>query len=207
MQIIHDFGEVLLGFVLTGHVRKLDALRGFHVHLRVGFARAEHHGVRTAHFLHHLLGEHLPQANKNHNGQHPAEQKAQNGRHLLLNFAGELRPVVIQALGQFRVAHQAGLVHLLVVLVGKEDLVVLQLHLADVVVVGHLHEGVVIHFFDLPLTDRGHDQHIKQQKKQNHDTVIGDEGFLGCFYLIHEKNSILYGAPACPAAPLHAAGF
>ena len=100
MQVVDDLGEVLLGLVLARDIIKLDALGGLDVHLGVGPAHVEHHGVATAaHLLHHLARHILSQRDKDDDGQHPGEN-ADKQRCLLdlLTRGGDAR--VQQALHQ-----------------------------------------------------------------------------------------------------------
>ena len=62
MQVVDNFFQVFLCFVLAGHVGELDAVRRFHIHLGVALAHAEHHGAgAAAHLVHHLLGQPVAQ--------------------------------------------------------------------------------------------------------------------------------------------------
>ena len=60
VQVIHDLLQVFLGFVLTGHIGKADAVGGLDIDLGVGLAHAaEHHGARAAAGLFHQLFVHV----------------------------------------------------------------------------------------------------------------------------------------------------
>ena len=60
MKEIYNFRQKLLGFILTGNIRKADAVGGLHIDLGIGFAHAaEHHGPRAAAGLFHQLFVHL----------------------------------------------------------------------------------------------------------------------------------------------------
>ena len=111
-------------------------------------------------------------------GQGKPDQKAQHRRALLHDLAGELGPGVIQALGQAGVVHQAGLVDLLFFFIGEHDLVGLDVHLADVLLLGHAHKGAIVHLLDLTFGEPGHKNKVEHQQHQQHDGVINSNGFL-----------------------------
>ena len=45
MQVVDNFFQVFLCFVLAGHIGELDAVGRFHINLGVALAHAEHHGA------------------------------------------------------------------------------------------------------------------------------------------------------------------
>ena len=164
MEIVHDLLQVLLGLILAGHVGKVDALGGLHIDLGIGLPGAEHHGAGASGPVRQLLGHQLADGDEHDDGQDPRQHKAQQRRGLLYNVPGELRSGVIQPLGQVRVVHGAGLIDLAAVLVGEDDLVVLHLHLADLLVFGHGHEGAVVHLLHRVPGHQGHQQKVDQQQ-------------------------------------------
>ena len=172
MEVLHDLLEIVLGLVLSGHVGEFDALGGLDIDLGVGLA--EGHGVGAAHVLHHAPGEILPQGNKDDDGQDPGQQKAEDGIRLLDDLAGELRAGVLQHLFQVRIRDHAGGVDGGLILVGKDDLVLLllDLHLAQILVFRHVHEGAVIHLLDLLAGHPGHGQEVEQQQNQHGHAVV-----------------------------------
>ena len=80
---------------------------------------AEHHRVRAAGLFYELFVHEIAQPDEEDDGQHKAQQKAQQRRSLLDDLAGKLGPRVVEALGQVRVVHQAGLVNLLFVFIRR----------------------------------------------------------------------------------------
>ena len=194
MQIIDDLLQVLLGFVLTGHIRKADAVGGLHIHLCVGFARAaKHHGARAAACLFHQLFVHLvADEAEQQDGQHEPQQKAEHRRTLLHDLAGELCTCVVQALGQAGIVHQAGLVDLLVVLIRKNDLVGLDIHLADVFLLGHAHKGAVVYLLHLTLGQPWHDHKVDDQQHQQHDGIVDSQRLFGWLDFFHGMFLLLY---------------
>ena len=166
MQIVNDLLQVLLGLVLTGHIREVDALGGLDVDLGVGFSNAaKHHGVGAAHLIHELFIHIVAQRGEQDDGQHEPDQKAEDRRPLFHDLAGKLGPGGVKPLGQAGVIHQAGLVDLGVVLIGEDDLVGLDVHFADVLLLGHAHKGAVVHLFDLPFVHPRHKHDIEEQKQ------------------------------------------
>ena len=187
VQVVDDLLQVLLGFVLTGHIRKVDALGGLDVDLGIGFAHAaEHHRVGAAHLFHELFVHKVAQRGEEDDGQHEPEQEAEDGRGLLHDLAGKRSPGVIQALGEAGVVHQAGPVDLGLVFVGKDDLVALNVHTADVLFLGHAHKGAVIHLFDLALAHPRHQNEVEEQKHQQHDGVIDGQRLFRRFDFFHD---------------------
>ena len=66
VEIIHDFCQVFLGFIFTGHIRELDTFCGFHINLGIALAHTKHHGIlAAAHSVHKLLGHILAQGKEN----------------------------------------------------------------------------------------------------------------------------------------------
>ena len=166
VEIVDDLLQVLLGLVLTGHIREVDALGGLDVDLGVGSAHAaKHHGVGAAHLIHELFVHIVAQRGEQDDGQHEPDQKAEDRRPLFHDLAGKLGPGGVKPLGQARVIHQAGLVDLGVVLIGEDDLVGLDVHFADVLLLGHAHKGAVVHLFDLPFVHPRHKHDIEEQKQ------------------------------------------
>ena len=152
VQVIDDFGEVLLRLILTGHILEVDALRGRHVDLGLIAAHAEEHAVATAP-LHELAAEILADGEEDDERQDPGEEEAHDGRGLLLDILVELRAGGMQAVDKLRVIHEAGLVLLVILLAREENLVVLDFHLADLLVLRHIHERAVIDLLDLRLVE------------------------------------------------------
>ena len=72
----------------------------------------------------------------------------------------------MQTLHQLGVIHESCLVCLLVVLLRKEDLVLLHLDLVDFLVLRHRHEGRVVHFLHLILAEHRHENRIEQEDRK-----------------------------------------
>ena len=194
MEVVDHLLQILLGLVLTGHIVKLDALGRFDVDLGVGAAHVEHQGVASAaHLLHHLPGHELAQGDEDHQGQDPSQQGHQEGRLLnLLAGGGDAR--VQQALHHVVIGYDGRLVDGLFVLVGEQDAValLLDLHLADLLLLGHGDEGVVIHLLDLVLRQPRHGQHVEQHHQQDSRQIVVNKRFLGGLDLVHEKASSVH---------------
>ena len=187
VQIIHDLLQVFLGFILTGHIRKADAVGGLHIDLGVGLAHAaEHHGPRAAAGLFHQLFVHLvADETEQQDGQHKPDQEIEHRRPLLHDLAGKLCSGIIQALGKLRVIHQASLVDLLFLLIGKNDLIGLDIHTADVLFLGHGHKGTVVHFLHLTLAHPRQQHKVEQQQDRQHDGVVDRQRLFGRFDFFH----------------------
>ena len=184
MEVVHDLGQVLLGLVLAGHVRKADAVRGLDVDAGVGLAHPEGHAVLAAHLLHHLFAHVLSQADEDDQRQHERQQKAQNGRALVAD-AVKGRAGLVQPLGQGGVVHGPGLVDLGVVLVGKGDLGAGDFHHADILFLDHIHEGAVVHLVDLGPHQHGRHDQIEQAQDGQHQNIVVDQRLFGAFDFFH----------------------
>ena len=64
-RLIHNFGEALLGLILTGHIAEMNALRRGDIHLRIALSHAERHGIRPAELRHQLLAQILSDPDEN----------------------------------------------------------------------------------------------------------------------------------------------
>ena len=191
VQVVDDLGQVFLGLVLTGNVGEFDAFGRLDVDLRVRTTEPEHHGVRSASPVRHALGHELAEADEDHDRQQPCQQKRQERRHLFDDLARELRTGVFQAIDEVGIVHQAGLVDLRVVFVREEDLVVLHLHAADLLIFRHGHKRAVIDFLDLPLAQPGHCQEVDRQNHENDDGVVIHHRLFRAFHFIHVTASFI----------------
>ena len=200
VQVVHDLGKVLLGLVLAGHVGELDAVGGLHVDLGVALAHVEHHGVCAACGLGQLAGQQLAQQHEDQNRSDPAHKEAQQRRHLLDDLAGELRAGGVQPLGAVGIVHQAGLVDL-ALLVGEQDAVGLNLHLIDLLFVGHGDEGAVVHLLNLHLADVGHQQGVEQKQRQHDDQIVEYQRLFRRFDGIHAQFSPFISSLAAHSIP------
>ena len=185
MQVVDDFLQVFLGLVFAGHIGKADAVGGRDVDLGAGIPRTEHHGVPAAHFIGHSFHHILAQGDDENDRKHPAQQNAHHGGGLLDDLAGEFCPGIVQALRQVGAVHQAGFVDIFPGLVGKQDLVFLDLHLADLLLFGHRHKGAVVHFLNLLLRNHRKSKEIDQHQHQQRNAVIVDQRLFGAFYFFH----------------------
>ena len=149
MEVVDDLGEIFLGLVLPGDIGKLDALGRFDIDLGIGFPHVEHHGIAAAHLFHQLAREDLSQDHKKDQGQDPAQDAHQEGGLLdLLPGGGD--PGIQKPLDELRVGNHSRFVDGLFVFVGEEDAVALflELHLADLALLGHGDKGIVVHILD-----------------------------------------------------------
>ena len=112
---------------------------------------------------------------------------------------GEFCPGIVQALRQVGVVHQAGFVDIFPGLVGKQDLAFPDLHLADLLLFGHLNKGAVVHFLNLLLRNQRKNKEIEQHQQRN--AVIADQRLFGAFSSFMRGSSVGFcGAAAVPAA-------
>ena len=186
VQIVHDFRQIFLGLVLARHIGELDAVGGFHIDLGVGFSHVEGHGTCAAACpVHQLFGHELPQHHENNHWQNPGQQNGKQRRSFLNDLAGEYRSGVLQTVNQTGVVHQAGFVNGGAFLIREQDLVVLHLNPADVLLLRHGHKGAVVGFPDLPLQDPGHQQQIEEHNAQKYHKIVVDEWFLWLFDFVH----------------------
>ena len=114
---------------------------------------------------------------------------------------GEFCPGTVQALRQVGVIHQAGFVDIFPGLVGKQDLAFPDLHLADLLLFGHLNKGAVVHFLNLLLRNQRKSKEIGQHQHQQRNAVIVDQRLFGAFSSFMRGSSVGFcGAAAVPAA-------
>ena len=189
VQVVDDLGEVLLGLILARDIVKLDALGGLDIHLGVGLAHVEHHGVASAaHLLHHLARHILSQRDKDDDGQHPGENADKCGRLLdLLTRGGDAR--VQKALHQTVVRHHCRLVDGLFIAAGEENAVGLLLDLdpADLALLCHGDESVVVDVLDLVLRDPRHGDEVEEHHKQHRHKVVVQQRLFRGLDFVHEN--------------------
>ena len=189
MEIIDDLRQILLGLVLTGHVVKANSLGGLHIHLGIGLAHIEHHGIAAAHFLHQLPGHELPQGDEDQNGGHPAQNIHEQGGLLDLLAAGR-NTGVQQSLDKLAVrGDHSGFVDGFLILAGEQDPVVglLNLRPADLALFRHRHKGVVVHLLNLILGQPGHGDEVEQHHQQHGHHVVEDQRLFRGMDLIHRS--------------------
>ena len=193
MEEIDYLLEQLLGLVLSGDVGKADAGRRGDIDLRAGIAHAEgHRASGTVHHLAHSFRKYLPEDDKEQYREEPAYEEGEKGRGLCDYLGGKLCARLVQTLGQRRVVHKSGLIYLFIVLVGKKDLVILYLYLADILLVDHIHKGAVIGLDDRGFGELRYDKGIEHYKHQQHDAVIVYQWFFrGLFHFFHKHLPLL----------------
>ena len=184
VQILDDLRQVLLGLVLSGHVGELDALGRFDVDTGLALPHAEHHRV-AAHAVHELFLHVLPQPPEEQQRHDPRQQHADDRRRLLDDLAGELGARLVEALRAPRVVHRPGAVHLFALGVGEEDLILLDVDLADLFLFGHPDERAVIHLVDLRAHDPRLGQQVEEHQHEHGDHVIINQRLSGIFDFVH----------------------
>ena len=167
MQILHDLHEIFLGLLLAGDVRKTDSFRRFDIDLGVALAHAEHHrGGPASRAVHHSFAHEIAEPAEDRDGQHPAEEKSGHGRRLRDDVAPELGAGGIQPVHKSVVLHMARGIDLSV-LVRKQNIVRSELYFFNLFVLGHCHEGPVIHFLNGSPLKRRHDKGVDDHHEQN----------------------------------------
>ena len=93
--------------------------------------------------------------------------------------------------GEVVVRHHGGLVDNGLVLIGKENAVVLFLNfdLADLVLLDHLNKGVVVHLLDLVLREPRHGKEIEEKYREHGDGVVEDQRLFRGFDFFHKRPS------------------
>ena len=174
VQEVDDLLERLLGLVLTGHVGEGLARLRLGVDLRAGLAEAHaEHAVAVCHLLYHVAVEQRADAEDEHHGQYPRQEKAQQRGVLRGYFVGELylRLGVEQAVHEVDVREDARLVDLFLAAAVRgyeDDLLVVGLvgDLLHLAVVHHVQEVVVSHLRHLPLEHGREKQGVQQYQHQ-----------------------------------------
>ena len=115
---------------------------------------------------------------KNSDGQDHAEEKAQQRRHFTCDVSGKCCSGGVEPIRQCGVVHFPGFVDLLFLLIREHDLRVVHLHIADVLLLDHLHKGAVVYLLHLVSLQQRCNDHIKNQYDQQNDAVVVDQGLF-----------------------------
>ena len=218
VQVFHDFLQIFLRLILSGHITEVNAFRGGHIQLRIGFPHAEHHGSRSAAGpVHHFLG---------HPPAQPGEDQERKEEHqqihndigdsaVLLNVVGEPGAGGIQTVCEILVLHLPRLVNLLllisheircggrtaaarILLQGEQDSVGLYLHPVDLLLFRPFHKGAVVHLFQLRSVEIRYRKQIDQQQRYDYDYVVHKHGLARISDLFHSQSSMCLPGPARP---------
>ncbi len=73
VQVVHHLLQDFLGFILTGDI--IEANAGFGLHINLGVAFAEGHGIHASAAFHHLAHCKLADGNHDDNGQDPGSER------------------------------------------------------------------------------------------------------------------------------------
>ena len=186
MEVIHNFRQTFLGLVHALHIGKADAIGGFDIDLGIGFAHIEGHGIGTTCFVHHFLGHELSKGYKNHTGQNPGQQKTKQRRSLLHDFCTKVGNTgSIQPFCQIGIFQNTGLINLGFFLVCKHDLIGLDIHSSDILLLSHGHKGAIINFLHPLLHQPRHGHKVEQRQNHKHNSVVINQWLPRLFYLIH----------------------
>ena len=160
MQEVHDFGQGLLGLVLSGNVRK--GLAGLSLRIDLCARLAEAHGV-AAHALHHLFTHPLAEGNDNDDWECITDQDGEQRRSLRRDLRCKLDIRIIQALIEVRIRKNAGFIDCRIAVL----ISCLKYDLALRLVIGHsLHSAFVEHRRELIIAYFGHSALHQRRKKQ-----------------------------------------
>ena len=192
MQVVDDFLQGFLGFVLSGHILEGDAGLGGNVHL--GIALAEAHHIAATDFRSQIPHEQLPDDHKDQERQDPVVEEADNGRFLLGNHLGEFHLGLHQTAHQLRIIHPARHIDLLfvvTVIAQQSDPVLGDFHFFGLALIHHAQEIGVTHFMDLGLEEHGTDDRIDDQDQQDGRYIIHPYmfGLLIGIFVIHGISS------------------
>ena len=107
----------------------------------------------------------------------------------------------LQPVDELRIVHASGLVVLSILRsIGKQDLIRLDLHFLDLLVVHHLKELTVIHFLDLRAHEKGKHGGVEDQNDKQRDAVVQDQRFsVAVIRLLFHMHSHLRTGRAAPS--------
>ena len=201
MEEIHDLLKGFLCFLFTGHIGKLDA--GLRRNIDFGVGRAETHGIGQpgSATLEHPLKEELSDQDKKDHGEEELRQKSGQPRLLGNDLASKGSTGCLQPVDELRIVHASGLVVLSILRsIGKQDLIRLDLHFLDLLVVHHLKELTVIHFLDLRAHEKGKHGGVEDQNDKQRDAVVQDQRFsVAVIRLLFHMHSHLRTGRAAPS--------
>ena len=192
MEIVHDLGKAFLRLVLPGDIVKADAVRGLDVDLGIALSHAEGHDILAAHLIHELFPHELAENNKDDQRQNERQKIAQHRRHGLLNILGKFRAGIVQALRERRIVHNAGHVDRIVVLVGKYDLRIAHIDLADLLFGDHAHKGAVIRLLHVLPVQKRRDEDVEKKQRNERNGVIIRQRFFRVFDFFHCRTSLVF---------------
>ena len=178
MQIVNYLGKVFLCLILARNIREAYAAARRYIYLCVALAHSESHRIRSARLIHHLFSHILTEHCEYDYRQNKGQQKAEQGRGLLLYITREFCAAFVQTLGERRVVHLAGLVYLCLVLVGEYYLGVVYFDSADIFLLYHLHKGAVVDLLYLCVHQQGRNDRIEDQYYKQYYSVIVYQRFF-----------------------------
>ena len=186
MKVIHNFCQVLFGFIFTGNIGEFDAFGGFHINLGVALAHTKHHGIfAAAHLVHELLGHILAQGKENDQWENPCEQETDQWGHLFNNLAGEFCTRFIKSFCTVRIIHQTGLVNLGFILIRENNLIAFNFNFANLFLLSHADESAVIDLFHAVLLNQRHNECIENNEDEQNDCIVVKPVLFWSFDFIH----------------------
>ena len=162
MEIVHDFRKVFLCLIFTRNVGKFNTVRGVNINLGVALAHVEHHGILTAHFLHHVFGNELTDQKECGDRKNPIKNDLREDTGLLYNLTRKVCTRRMKSLGESGIVYNACFINLFFFFIGKYDIILGfdDLDEPNVALIGHRHKGAVIGFFNLRIHNHRHNDHI-----------------------------------------------
>ena len=91
----------------------------------------------------------------------------------------------MEPVDEIRVIHDARLVCLRSVLVCKKDLIAPNLHLTDLILLSHGHEGAVVYFLDFLFCNHRNDHGVPQEQDQENCYIEDKQRFPWSVNLVH----------------------
>ena len=188
MQVIDDFLEGFLGFILTGHI--LEGLAGLGGNVHLGIAFAETHHVAPAQFRPQVPHDQLADYHKQQERQDPVVEEGHNGRFLFWDYLREFHLGLYQTADQFRVIHPSRYVNLFlsILIAQKGDPILGDFHLGGFSLIHHVQEIGIADLMDFRLKEHGTDDRIDNQDQQNGCDVIQSDSLrlLVRIFVIHD---------------------
>ena len=188
VQVIDDFLEGFLGFILTGHI--LEGLAGLGGNVHLGIAFAETHHVAPAQFRPQVPHDQLADYHKQQERQDPVVEEGHNGRFLFWDYLREFHLGLYQTADQFRVIHPSRYVNLFlsILIAQKGNPILGDFHLGGFSLIHHVQEIGIADLMDFRLKEHGTDDRIDNQDQQNGCDVIQSDSLrlLVRIFVIHD---------------------
>ena len=194
MKEIHDFRQIFLGFIFTGHIGKMNAIGRGNIDFHLIF-RAKHERIPTAP-AHQFTIEIIPDAKENQDRQDPGNEKVRKGRILFLDDLIERNIGFMQAFCQLRIIDDTSPV-LITVFVFEQNLIFFNFHTCYRLIIGHVHKGAIIDILDALLIIIRFGNGVEHKNNRQCYNIIKQHGLLFFFDFFHDVTSLLYNYTLC----------